>query len=174
MTEKITLLAVFADIDPAAHGIDRLRELGVEDAEMNVISGIPVTEAMLGRPRKWSNVPRLALGGAIAGFLVGLTLAYITPWSYPINVGDQGIFPGPPSIVVIFEMTMLGMLIATFLGVFLDSYFPSYTPMEYVPEISDGKIAVLFACPAEAEVRFSQAMSDIGAESVKPAQAVHL
>ena len=62
MTEKLTLLAVFADIDPAAHGIDKLRELGVDDDQMNVISGIPVTEAMLGRPRKWSNVPRLAAG----------------------------------------------------------------------------------------------------------------
>jgi hypothetical protein len=174
MTEKITLLAVFADIDPAAHGIDRLRELGVEDAEMNVISGIPVTEAMLGRPRKWSNVPRLAVGGAIAGFLTGLFLAVGTPLLYPVSVGGQPLLPVPPSIVVVFEMTMLGMLIATFLGVFLDSYFPSYTPKEYVPEISDGKIAVLFACPVDAELRFSQAMSAIGAESVKPAEAVHL
>lgn len=174
MTEKLTLLAVFADIDPAAHGIDRLRELGVDDAEINVISGIPVTEAMLGRPRKWSNVPRLAAGGAIAGFLIGLFFAAGTPILYPVSVGGQPLIPGPPTVVAVFEMTMLGMLIATFLGVFLDSYFPSYTPKEYVPEISDGKIAVLFACEADAETKFSQAMSAIGAESVKPAEAVHL
>jgi len=174
MTEKTTLLAVFADIDPAAQGIDRLRELGVGEAEINVISGIPVTEAMLGRPRKWSNVPRLAAGGAITGFLVGLFLAVGTPMLYPISVGGQPLLPVPPSIVVVFEMTMLGMLIATFLGVFLDSYFPSYTPKEYVPEISDGKIAVLFACPVEAVSKFSQAMSAMGAESVKPAEAVSL
>ena len=85
MTEKLTLLAVFADIDPAAHGIDKLREMGVEDAEMNVISGIPITEAMMGRPRTWSNVPRLAAGGAIAGFLVGVFLAVGTPLMYPIR-----------------------------------------------------------------------------------------
>jgi hypothetical protein len=77
-------------------------------------------------------------------------------------------------VVAVFEMAMLGMLISTFLGVFLDSYFPSYTPKEYVPEISDGKIAVLFACPMDAESKFSQAMSAAGAESVKPAEAVHL
>ena len=174
MTEKVSLLAVFADINPAAHGIDKLREMGVEDADMNVISGIPVTEAMLGRPRKWSNVPRLAGGGAVVGFLVGLFFAGGIPSLYPIYVGGQPLYPVPPSIVVVFEMTMLGMLIATFLGVFLDSYYPSYTPKEYVPEISDGKIAVLFVCPVEAESKFSQAMSAIGAESVKPAEAVHL
>ena len=174
MTEKMTLLAVFADVDPAATGIDRLRELGVADEEMNVISGIPVTEAMLGRPRKWSNVPRLAAGGAVAGFLTGLFLAVGAPFLYPIKVGGQPIFPVPPGVVVVFEMTMLGMLIATFLGVFLDSYFPSYTPMEYVPEISDGKIAILFACLPEDANRFVQAMTSLGAESVKPAEAVHL
>lgn len=174
MTEKSTLLAVFADIDPAAHGIDKLRELGVHDDEMNVISGIPVTEAMLGRPRQWSNVPRLAAGGAIVGFFVGLFFSAGTPLLYPVSVGGQPMIPVPPTIVAVFEMTMLCMLIATFLGVFLDSYFPSYTPKEYVPEISDGKIAVLFACPPGAESQFTQAMSAIGAESVKPAEAVHL
>jgi hypothetical protein len=173
MTEKLTLLAVFADIDPAAHGIDKLRELGVQDDEINVISGIPVTEAMLGRPRKWSNVPRLAAGGAIAGFLVGIFFS-ATPLLYPVSVGGQPLIPGPPTVVAVFEMAMLGMLISTFLGVFLDSYFPSYTPKEYVPEISDGKIAVLFACPMDAESKFLQAMSAAGAESVKPAEAVHL
>ena len=174
MTNKVSLLAVFADIDPAAQGIEKLREMGLEDADMNVISGIPVTEAMLGRPRKWSNVPRLAGGGAIVGFFVGLFFAGGIPTLYPLHVGGQPIYPVPPSIVVIFEMTMLGMLIATFLGVFLDSYYPSYTPKEYVPEISDGKIAVLFACPAGSEGKFSMAMSSIGAETVKPAEAVHL
>jgi hypothetical protein len=103
-----------------------------------------------------------------------LFLAVGTPMLYPISVGGQPLLPVPPSIVVVFEMTMLGMLIATFLGVFLDSYFPSYTPKEYVPEISDGKIAVLFACPVEAVSKFSQAMSAMGAESVKPAEAVSL
>ena len=34
---------------------------------MNVIAGVPVSEAMLGRPRQWTNVPRLAMGGAAVG-----------------------------------------------------------------------------------------------------------
>ena len=42
---------------------------------------------------------------------------------------------------------MLFALLSTFLGVFLDSYFPNYRPLEYVPEISDGKIGIFFKCP---------------------------
>ncbi len=174
MNETKTLLALFQDVDPAAEAIDKLREMGLDDGQMNVISGIPVTERMLGRPTQWSNVPRLALGGAVGGFLLGLFLAVGTPSLYPIYVGEQPLIPIPPSVVVVFEMTMLGMLVSTFIGVFLDSRFPSYSPKEYVPEISDGRIAVFFECPADKEERFIKAMTSLGAESVAPAEAQKL
>lgn len=173
MADTISLLAVFPDLEPAANGIDKLRSLGLSDGQMNVISGIPVTEAMLGRPRQWTNVPRLAMGGAVGGFLVGLFLIF-TPILYFVPVGGQPQIPVPPSVVVLFELTMLGLLISTFLGVFLDSTFPSYRPMEYVPEISDGKIAVLFHCPQGKQEKFTKAMTALGAEKVEEAEAQQL
>lgn len=174
MDETKTLLALFEDINPAAEAIERLRNLGISDDQMNVISGIPVTEAMLGRPRQWSNVPRLALGGSIAGFMVGIFLAVGTPLLYPIHVGGQALIPIPPSIVVVFEMTMLGMLVSTFIGVFLDSFFPSYRPKQYLPEISDGKIGILFLCPSKKQDRLVQVLKKLGAESVAPVEARQL
>lgn len=174
MTENKSILAVFADLDPAADAIERLRTLGIHDDCMNVISGIPVTEAMLGRPSQWTNVPRLAMGGAILGFLAGTFLAFVSPSMYEIKVGGQYFVPGPPSVVVIFELTMLGMLLSTFLGVFLDSYFPSYRPMEYVKEVSDGKIAILIECPLVEENKLMEALKKMGAESVRLAEAQHL
>lgn len=174
MTEKATLLALFKDIDPAANAIDKLREMGVSDGDINAISGIPVMESMLGRPRQWTNVPRLAAGGAIAGLFVGLFFAYVTSNMYPIYVGGQPLTPAAPSIIVIFEMIMLGLLIATFVGVFLDSRFPSYSPKEYIPEISDGRIAVLFTCPIEEQESFIHALTNLGAEKVETAEAQQL
>lgn len=171
MTEKNLLLAVFEDIDPAAHAVDTLRSLGVSDEHVTVISGTPITEAMLGRKPQWSNVTRFALGGAIAGLLLGIFLAFGTPQLYPVFVGGQGLTPMPPALVVIFEMTMLLMLISTFIGVFLDSRFPNYTPMEYVPEISDGRIALLIECVADLEEKVQTAMREKGAESIRRAQA---
>ena len=173
MAENKFLLAVFPDLEPAADAIDKLRSLGLSDDQINVISGVPVTEAMLGRPNQWTNVPRLALGGAIGGFLIGIFLI-LTPLIYFVPVGGQPIIPGPPSVVVLFEMTMLGMLISTFVGVFLDSGFPSYRPMEYVPEISDGKFAIFFYCPEEAQDKFTKAMTALGAEKVEVAEAKQL
>jgi hypothetical protein len=174
MTEQNSLLAVFSDLDPAADAIEQLRALGVHDDCMNVISGIPVTEAMLGRPSQWTNVPRLALGGAILGFLAGVFLAFVSPTMYEIKVGGQGFVPVPPSIVVLFELTMLGMLLSTFLGVFLDSTFPSYRPMKYITEVSDGKIAILVECPHTDEAKITDALKKLGAESVQFAEAQHL
>jgi hypothetical protein len=173
-TETSTLLALFNDIDPTVEALDQLRQLGIGDDQMNVISGIPLTEQILGRPRHWSNVPRLAMGGAVAGFLVGLFLVFGPPGLYPIHVGGQSLIPGPPTVVVLFEMTMLGMVVSTFLGVFLDSYLPSYRPKEYVPEISDGNIAILFKCPVGKELKFIEAMTSLGAQSVSPAEAGQL
>ncbi len=170
MTEKNLLLVIFEDIDPAAHAVDKLRELGVTDAHVTVISGTPITEAMLGRKPQWSNVTRFAMGGAFIGLCVGIFLAYGTPQLYPITVGGRWIGV-PPTIVVMFELTMLVMLISTFIGVFLDSRFPNYTPTQYVPEISDGRIGLLIECAGELETAIESAMQSIGAESVKRAQA---
>lgn len=172
----VDILAVFPDLEPAADAIEHLRSLGVHDECMNVISGIPVTEAMLGRPSQWTNVPRIAMGGAILGFGAGIFLAFISPYMYPypVQVSSQAFVPGPPSFVVLFELTMLGMLLSTFLGVFLDSLFPNYRPMKYVPEVSDGKIAILVECSHVEENKITDALKKLGAESVKPAEAQHL
>ena len=174
MTEEKSLLAVFSDLEPAADAIEQLRHLGVRDECMNIISGVPVTEAMLGRPRQWTNVPRLAMGGSLIGMLTGIFLGFMAPDMYTIRVGGQPFAPVPPAIIVIFEMTMLGMLLSTFLGVFLDSYFPNYRPMHYVTEVSDGKIAILIECPPADEQKITEALKKLGAESVQETEAQHL
>jgi len=174
MAEEKSILAIFSDINPAADAIEQLRNLGVHDDCMNVISGIPVTEAMLGRPSQWTNVPRLAMGGAAAGFILGVFLGFVSPNLYTIEVGGQPFTPVPPAIIVIFEMTMLLMLLSTFLGVFLDSYFPSYRPMKYVPEISDGKIGILIECASPDEKKVTDMLKKMGAESVQYTEAQHL
>ena len=57
---------------------------------------------------------------------------------------------------------------------FLDSYFPNYRPLEYVPEISDGKIGVFFKAPSGDQEKFIDVLSKLGAESVRPVEAQQL
>jgi hypothetical protein len=174
MSEAITLLAMFGELEPAAEGIDKLQELGMNDADMNVISGIPVKHTILGRPSAITYVSRIGLFGAILGMFLGLFLIYGIPYLYPLLVGGQPIFPIPQGIIITFEMTMLGLMGFSFIGMFVDSGFPSYTPKEYTPEISDGKIAVLFSCPVGEQEKFIDALKEAGAESIEPVEARHL
>ena len=174
MSEAITLLAVFEDIEPASTGVEKLQELGLNDDQMNVISGIPIKNTILGRPSAITYVSRIGMFGAFLGMALGIFLIYGIPYLYPLLVGGQPIFPVPQGIIITFEMTMLGLMGFSFIGLFVDSGFPSYTPKEYTPEISDGKVALLFSCPADEKGKFIEALKNAGAESVAPVEARQL
>lgn len=174
MSDKTALLALFPDIDPASAAIDKLREMGIRNDEVEVISGIPFHENILGRPKIATFVPRLALAGAIVGMLAALFLVFGLPFFFPLHVGGQPLLPYPPLYIIGFEMTMLGLMGTAFLGVFLASRFPAYEPMEYIPEISDGKIAIVFHCPSDQQAQFESALAKLNAESVRPVEAKDL
>jgi hypothetical protein len=174
MSDSTMLLAVFEDIEPAADGVEKLHEMGIGDDQMNVISGIPIKETILGRPSALSYVSRIALTGAILGMFLGIFFVWGTPYLFPLRVGGQPLYPVPQLFIIVFEMTMLGLMGFAFVGLFVDSGFPSYTPKEYVSEISNGKIAVLFRCPQNEQKRFVEALTKLGAESVGPAEARQL
>jgi hypothetical protein len=174
MAEATTLLAMFEDLEPASRGVDKLQQLGLGVDDMNVISGIPIKNTILGRPSAITYVSRIGLFGALLGMSLGIFLIYGIPYLYPLLVGGQPIFPVPQGLIITFEMTMLGLMGFSFLGMFVDSGFPSYTPKEYTPEVSEGKIALLFSCPAGEQEKFIDALKEAGAESIEPVEARHL
>ena len=174
MAEATTLLAMFEDFEPASRGVEKLQQLGVSDDDMNVISGVPIKYSILGRPPAITYVSRIGFFGAILGMFLGLFFMYGVKYLYPVYVGGQPIFPVPQGFIITFEMTMLGLMGFSFIGMFVDSGFPSYTPKEYTPEVSDGKVAVLFSCPSGEQEKFVEALKEAGAESVAPAEAGHL
>jgi hypothetical protein len=165
---------MFEDFEPASRGVEKLQELGVSDDDMNVISGVPIKNTILGRPPAITYVSRIGLFGSILGMFLGIFFIYGIPYLYPLLVGGQPIFPVPQGFIITFEMTMLGLMGFSFLGMFIDSGFPSYTPKEYTPEVSDGKIAILFSCPTDEQEKFIDALKEAGAESIEPAEARHL
>ena len=170
MAEQIKMLALFHEIDPAAIAVDTLEKFGIGEEALEVISGSPINPKMLGRHHVNSRVPKYALGGAILGSVIGIFLSQISPRLYEIYVGGKPLAPGAPTVVVIFEMVMLFMLISTFLGVFLESTYPSFDKKEYVPEISDGDIAFIFDCSDDLKNNVEEALLTIGAKSVQLAE----
>lgn len=174
MADTTTLLAMFEDVEPASEGVEKLQHLGVHNQDMNVISGIPIKHTILGRPAAITYVSRIGMFGAIMGMGLGLFFIYGVKYLYPLMVGGQAIFPIPQGIIITFELTMLGLMGMSFIGLFVDSGFPSFTPKHYTPEISDGKIAVLFSCPVDEQQKYIDALKEVGAESVEAVEARHL
>lgn len=166
MYAKVVHMALFDEeqLDHAAEAVTRLRELGVQDKDITIISGIPYSEKIFDRPMNWTNIGRIGIAGAVIGFLVALALNFGTPFLYPLRVADMPIFfPIPTSIVVTFELTMLGLLISVFIGVFVETITPSYGPQGYHPKVSDGQIAVLFSGPMDLDQKFHATFNELGA-----------
>lgn len=172
MAKPIVHLAIFPEesIDEVGVALDALRDLGVKEKQISVISGAPYSDKMLGRPMQWTRVPYVALAGAVAGFLIALFLNFGTPLLYPVRVGGMAHAATPPAFVLQFELTMLGMLVSTFIGVAVEMVTPTYGPKGYDARISDGKIGILFESGYELDGQLHEKLSQLGAEIVHGAE----
>lgn len=168
MYSKVVHLALFKEeqLEHAVEAIGKLRDLGIQDRDISVISGIPLSEKILGRPMSWTNIGRIGIAGALAGFIVACLLNFGTPLLYPIRVAAMPLLTIPTSIVVTFELTMLGLLISTFIGVFVETISPTFGPKGYHPKVSDGHIGVLFSGPSELDEGVHTTLNALGAEVV--------
>jgi mono/diheme cytochrome c family protein len=139
----IELLGTFYEATPTAETLDQLRELGVPDEKITVISGVPYRAEMFRRPRPRVRLGRVALLGALLGVVTGLFLTAGIFLLYPLNVGGQPLVPIPVSLIVLFEAAMLGTMWATFFGFVLGNRFPILKAQTYDPRITEGQIGVL-------------------------------
>jgi mono/diheme cytochrome c family protein len=137
------LLGLLHEATPTADVITQLRELGIDDNNITVMSGMPYHEGILGRPRRVRPVGRIALMGAFLGLMLGLFLTVGIFSLYPIHQGGQPIIPIPPTLIVLFEATMLGTMWSAFFGLLIVNRFPDFQRKTYDPRITEGHIGVL-------------------------------
>jgi hypothetical protein len=168
MPNPVVHMALFQEeaLAEVGEALDVLRGMGIAERDISVISGVPFSEKMLGRPMSWTRVPLIAGVGAVVGFLTAAFFNFGTPLLYPIRVGGMAFQTLSTSIVLQFELTMLGMLISTFLGVFVEMISPSYGPQGYDARISDGQIGVLFSADSKLDPKLHESLSELGAEII--------
>lgn len=139
----VQLLGLFHDITQASNTIQQLRDLGVPDERIEVMSGLPYRSEMLGRPRPRGKVTHFALIGALMGLALGFTLTAGLFLLYPLDAGGQPLVPVPPTLIILFEATMLGTMWATFFGLLMQNRFPNFKPQIYDPRITEGHIGIV-------------------------------
>jgi len=79
-------------------------------------------------------------------------LAYLTETLWPLVTGGMPIVSWWPNIIIMFELTMLGAILATVVSLLVMTELPTIRSKIYDPKISEGKILVAVENPRDAEV----------------------
>jgi hypothetical protein len=132
----------------AQRAFDRLRAEGLSTHGITIISSEPHEEWEFASENHRTVMPWIAVAGAAIGLASAYLLTALTQQSWPINTGGMPIVTNWTNIIIMFELTMLGAVLATVLMLFVTAKLPAKLPKIYDPAVSDGKILVGVADPA--------------------------
>jgi ABC-type Fe3+ transport system permease subunit len=145
------IYGLYPDGSAAQQAVNRLRAIGTADRDITVMSAQPMEDFEFGRMHKATWMWWFACAGGLTGMASGLGLAWLTETSWPINVGGLPTFAWWPNLIVTFELTMLGAIVATVVTLVVTARLGRGSRF-YDPGVSDGKILVGVANPPESAV----------------------
>jgi mono/diheme cytochrome c family protein len=157
------LLAIYDEIDQVTQAIGGLQALGLGDADITVMSSVPYEPRALGRRPVNGRLIVITLLGAVAGLFLGLFLTVGIYELYPLIQGGQPLIPAGPSLIILFEVTMLGTMGTAFFAFLLLNRFPAFGRLAYDLRISDGKIGVLAEVDSEQASQAEEVLRRAGA-----------
>ena len=158
--------ALYDDGHAAQQAVNRLRAAGLKDPDITVLSGRPMEEFEFGHMDKATWMWWIACGGALVGMAVAYGLAWITENSWPMNVGGLPTFAWWPNLIIMFELTMLGAVIATVVTLAITAGFGRGKGRLYDPAVSDGKILVGVEDPPSARLDALQSALSVTPEAL--------
>lgn len=141
---------------------------GVPASRITVLSSEPFEEWEFGSQNRQTVIPWIAVIGAGLGFTVAYLLTAVTQLAWPINTGGMPIVSNWTNIIILFELTMLGAVLATVLTLLIAARLPSKLPVLYDPAISDGRILIGVANPEASRLAdIERALDDAQADAVR-------
>jgi mono/diheme cytochrome c family protein len=157
------LLALFDDLDPVPDAVRQLRQMGLPDDRVTVMSSVPYEPQMLARPQARDRMPSVALLGAVLGLVTAVSLLAAAFLLYPVVQGGQPIVPIPPSLIIAIEVTLLGVMWTIFFGFFVVNRLPAFGRSVYDGRITLGKVGIVVR-PNEAQtLEVERALREAGA-----------
>ena len=134
------LYALFDDAQAARRAIELVRAAGVPHREILVLSNRPLEGYDGGRSRatrQWL----VATVGGLFGLAFGTSLTTLTQTAWPLSTGNMPIVTWWANLIIMFEMTMLGAIVAT-CGALLVFARLGRSRKVYDPAVSAGHILV--------------------------------
>jgi uncharacterized integral membrane protein len=133
--------ALYDDGAAAQQAVNRLRAAGLADARITILSSRPMEEFEFGQMDRDSSLWSIACAGGVVGMILALLLAWFTQTAWPLNVGGLPTFAWWPFLIIIFELTMLGAILATAAALVVTAGLGRQRGL-YDPAVSDGRILV--------------------------------
>lgn len=163
------VIGLFDTVEKAAEGARALRSLPLPDDRITTISSVALPDGAVARDTRPVRFPWAVAACWFAGAACGLGLTLLTYLVYPLITAGKPITTVPPTIIVTYEMAMLGALLGTLVFGFLSIGLGRFRVRKvFDPRIHEGKIAVCAAVEADGEAaRAAAALSAAGGTEVR-------
>lgn len=143
---------LYSDGQAAQQAFNRLRAAGIATRDITVITAQPMEDFEFGNLDKATWMWWFACLGGLIGMSLGFGLSWLTETSWPMNVGGLPVWAWWPNLIIIFELTMLGTIIATVVTLIVSALLPSRGRTLYDPEVTDGQILIGVENPPDGSI----------------------
>jgi hypothetical protein len=157
---------LYNDGHAAQRAVNALRSAGVDDRDIEVMSSEPMEHFEFGEMNKETRIWYIASLGGFVGVVFSTWLTRMTELAWPLPTGNMPIVAWWPNLIVIFELTMLGAILATVGTLIVAGGLLRPRPALYDSAVSDGKILVGVDNPSGDLAAIEQALR-AGAVAVK-------
>ena len=156
--------ALYADGAAAQRAVNALRSAGIADEQITVASAEPMEHYEFGEMNRATRMWYIAAAGGIVGLAVGTWLTWMTQVAWPLPTGNMPIVAWWANMIVMFELTMLGAILATVGTLLVSGALVRRAPPLYDPRVTkEGKILVGVDAARDATA-VERALSSAGGE----------
>jgi hypothetical protein len=163
------IVGLFDGVETAARASRALRDLSLPAGSVTTISAVPLPEGAVVTDPQPIRFPRIVIAGWFVGAAAGLGLTLATYLLYPLVTGGKTIVSIPPTLIITYEVAMLGALLATLFGGGREMRLLRFPPkVVHDPRIHDGKIALCVRVDGEGQAfRVTSIMKAAGGTDVR-------
>jgi Alternative complex III, ActD subunit len=142
--------ALYSTPDAAQRAVDNLHAAGLGDDRITIVSGEPYEDHAFAHRDKATWMWHIAAAGGLTGLALATWLTRMTELAWPLPTGNMPIVAWWPNLIVMFELTMLGGILAAVATLLVTAKLPGRRTALYDPAVMDGKILVGIENPPDA------------------------
>jgi len=162
------IYALFSEPDDVQRAVDGLRAAGLSEPEITIISSEPIEGYRFSFRDRATWLYWIAGGGGVLGLVLATWLTRMTELAWPLPTGNMPIVSWWPNLIIMFELTMLGTILATVVALLITAKLPTREPALYDPQVADGMILVGVSHAQESVVpAIERALAAAGGRAVR-------